>query len=373
MPRKRGNGEGGIYSRTIKGNQYYIVEITIGFDENGKRIKKTTSAKSHSEAVDKLKKMQVDLAGGTLVKSDKITLFQWLSEYLNTFKYGKIKPTTFDGYQKLINHYFANNPLGKKQLQKLTTNDIQKFFHLLEKDNKLETIRKIKIILNMALKKAVQLGLIPKNVVDFVELPRMKKSNTVASLTVEEVNNLLRFGQNNRIYPAIKLALDTGLRRGELLALKWEDVDFGRNVLYVRQNIVETSHGKLVQQPKTEDSIRMIALLPETLKMLNELKSSAKSSYIFSQVHNDEPMSPRHFSKIYKNICIKAGLEKTGFHILRHTHATELLEAGIDIKVMSERIGHSDIRTTFNIYVHPSEEFHKLELEKLQNKRAKAT
>lgn len=373
MPRKRTNGEGSIYSRKIKGTEYLIVEITTGIDDNGKRLKKTTSAKTRTEAVEKLKKLQADFANGLLVKSEKVSLHQWLIEFLLTFKQGKIKPTTYDGYIQLVNHYFEGSAIGQRQLQKLTTSDIQRYLKPLELSGKNETMRKLKLILNMALRKAVHIGLIPKNVADFIELPKKSKSKAVSILSSDEINRLISIAEqeNSRILAAIKLALDTGLRRGEVLGLTWDDVDLENGKLQIRQNVVETSSKKIIQTPKTNDSIRNIQLLPETVELLRELKIGSTSPYLFSQLKDKTPMSPRHFSKIYRRLCSKAGINNTKYHSLRHTHATEMIESGMDTKVVSERLGHTDIRTTFNVYVHPSEDFHKQELTKLQNKRKK--
>lgn len=373
MPRKRTNGEGSIYPRKIKGTEYLIVEITTGFDDNGKRLKKTTSAKTRTEAVEKLKKLQADFANGLLVKTEKASLYQWLIDFLQTFKQGKIKPTTYDGYIQLVNHYFKGSAIGKRQIQKLTTTDIQRYLKPLELSGKTETMRKLKIILNMALRKAVQVGLIPKNVADFIELPKTSKSKDVSILTSDEITRLIATAEHDRsrILPAIKLALDTGLRRGEVLGLTWDDVDLENGKLQIRQNVVETSSKKIIQTPKTNDSIRNVQLLPETVELLRDLKISSTSPYLFSQLKDKTPMSPRHFSRIYRRLCSKAGINNSKYHALRHTHATEMIEAGMDTKVVSERLGHTDIRTTFNVYVHPSEGFHKQELAKLQNKRNK--
>lgn len=374
MPRKRTNGEGAIYQRNIKGTDYIIAEITTGYDDNGKRLKKTTSAKTRTEAVEKLKNLQADFANGLLVKTEKVSLYQWLIEFLQTFKHGKIKPTTYDGYLQLVNHYFEGSTIGKRPLQKLTTSDIQRYLKPLELSGKTETMRKLKLILNMAFRKAVQIGLTPKNVADFVELPKNSKSKTVSILSNDEINRLISIAEqeNSRILAAIKLALDTGLRRGEVLGLTWDAVDLENGKLQVRQNVVETSSKKIIQTPKTNDSIRNVQLLPETVELLRVLKISSTSPYLFSQLKDKTPMSPRHFSKIYRRLCSKAGISNTKYHSLRHTHATEMIESGMDTKVVSERLGHTDIRTTFNVYVHPSEDFHKQELTKLQNKRKKA-
>lgn len=374
MARKRTNGEGAIYPRNIKGTNYYISEITIGTDENGKRIKKSTSSKTKTEAVEKLKKLQAKFAQGLLVKTERICVFQWLIDFLNTFKQGKIKPTTFDCYLQLVKCHFENNLIGKKQIQKLTTSDIQLFFKRIEQTGKIETTRKLKIILNMALRKAVQIGIISKNVAEFVELSTKPKSKTVTILSDAEIKSLLSIAYqfSPRIAPALKLTLDTGLRRGEVLGLTWSDIDLDAGKLQVQQNVVESASGTRIQTPKTNESMRVIQLLPETISLLRDLKCVSQSSYLFPQLKYDSPMSPRHFSKLYTQICEKAGISNSKFHTLRHTHATEMLESGMNAKVVSERLGHTDIRTTFNIYVHPSESFHKQELEKLQNKRLKA-
>ncbi len=396
MPRKRGNGEGAIYKRTIRGQDYYIVEVTIDTDDNGKRIKKTSSAKTHTEAVEKLKQMQADAKNGSLIKTTHTTLYQWLEDFLDTYKRDNIKPTTFDSYKKLISCHIENSSMGKKQLQKLTPTDIQRFLKQFQQSNKRETARKLLLIFNMALRKAAQIGILTKNVAEYVELPKSVSNAAVAVLTVEEIASLKKAAEEintaeeakiaairknrrktanptktivrNHLAEAVCLALDTGIRRGELLGLTWSDIDLEQGKLYIRRNVVETSIGKLIQTPKTDDSNRVIQLLPETIDMLTKLKQNSTHEYVFCQ-QDGQPRSPRHFSKLYTQVCEKAGIDNSKFHTLRHTHATEALESGMDAKVVSERLGHADIRTTFNIYVHPSEEFHKSELTKIQNRR----
>jgi len=398
MPRKRGNGEGAIYKKTIKGNEYYIVEIDID-SENGKRQKKSTSSKTHAEAVAKLKKMQADLLGGVSLQRDKITLYEWLKECLNTYKQGILKPSTYDSYIKLIRCYIENSILGKKQLQKIDSRDIQRFLNPIVIAGRKESARKLRILFNLALKKAVVARIIPLNFISDIELPKKYSAYTAEILTKEQIillkkaateikaaeiesfnkikpNKKIKLSTKtktfigSRIAEAISLALDTGLRRGELLGLTWDDFDSENKRLFIRNNVVDISGKKTILSPKTPDGIRTIHLMTETVKILSDMKKVSSSNYVFCQ-RDGQPMSPRHFSKLYKRVCDKAGIKNTRLHTLRHTNATESLAAKMDYKALSTQLGHKDIRTTLNIYVHPSEEFYKGEVAKLEASRRK--
>ena len=297
-----------------------------------------------------------------------MTLNQYLPKWLEMAAKRKVKDTTFVNYQNVIN--FRILPvLGHVTLKDLNGSACQKFFNLLI-DQELSNgyIKTIYKIFNISLEKAIDWDLILKNPLRKVDIPKERKRK----YTVWKREELLRFLQvakdeNLDYFALFFVCIYTGLRRGELLGLKWEDVNFKNGNLHIQRNQTYLNGTFTYGSLKTESSNRLIKLDDETLNTLmqhkkrqSELKLLYGPQYsienlIFSR-KNGQPIQPTTLTVTFHNIMKKSNVPKIRFHDLRHTHATLLLEAGVSLKEVQERLGHSSIKMTGDIYAHVTEE-----------------
>ncbi len=182
-------------------------------------------------------------------------------------------------------------------------------------------------------------------------------------LSDDETGQLLAAAEGTRLYVPTLLALTTGLRRGEVLALRWKDVDLERAVLAVTQTLEQTAKGLRFKEPKTKRSRRVVTLPSAMVDVLRRHKVGQVQERLFLGLGRDDsalvvcrydgkPQNPRNFSKEFARIARNAGLEGVSFHTLRHTNATQLLASNVHPKVAQERLGHSTVATTMDIYSH---------------------
>jgi len=286
------------------------------------------------------------------------------------------------------------------RIQKLTTDDIQEF--IAEKAKKLasKTVRELHLIIRMALEQAFDDGKIAKNVALKITLPRIEQK-AVDPLTDEEINHLLCVLKNwntkelakeqkrpffkdkpqeHWLYSAILLELGTGIRRGELLALKWKNVNFDNNSITITESLVKTRVStdkkdekktiNILQEPKTKSSMRNITVPAQIMVKLKAHKEANNSpEFVFTQQSNkSKPINPRHFSHSFEAICKKAKLKTTRFHDMRHTYASQQLALNTHMKVVQAQLGHTDIKTTLNRYSHLTQGLQQEAADKLNDK-----
>ncbi|MEN6459783.1 MAG: tyrosine-type recombinase/integrase [Syntrophomonas sp.] len=376
----RGHGEGCIYQRkdgTYAGISRYVDP------ETGKKKKHFVYGKSRKEAAAKKKAWEDELKKGLLPKAGKMTVEDWLDIWLDTYAKIRTRQNTFEGYKRIIDNHLKPT-LGKRILNELRPEHVQKMINeRLERGNKrtkgelgARQVEYIYAVLHMAMERAVKNGLVIRNVCDVVDKPRVIRHEFMP-WTVEETNKFLTSTKDSRLFPLYLTAWGTGLRRAELLGLRWDDIDLKRGTLTVRRVLVRIKGGHKFQEPKTKKSRRTVPLphaVTEELKSWKarlaqeELKWRGKHKELKpedipqfnpnKQVFPDElgqPMNPEFVSRSFKRDLGKAKLPEIRFHDLRHGHATMLLELGEDLKVISERLGHSTITMTADIYGHVRE------------------
>ena len=364
---KRVNGEGTISKRSSDGR--WIGQITIGYDDNGKAIRKACSAKSQAECkrkLDKLKNQFALIQGKPITNTKKsyvdYLLTDWIDEKKNV---EQLEESTIQTHIGRINCYFPKF-FRDIELQKIDSRLIANFYaYLATKNLSPETIHKIHAIINNSFKKAVRDGLVVINPVVGIKLPKVHQKEK-SSLSDAEVKRILQSAKiycdnprtkNKNIFTLINLALVSGLRRGELLALTWDNIDFDTGKIYVTNSVCELKDRVIIKTTKTDASKRsMIVTAPMLDILLEHRKNFATGKYVFpSSDDKNTFQAPSNICRVYRKILSLAGI-KSSLHILRHTNITNLITNGVDIKTVKNRAGHTRIETTMS-YTHPSEEF----------------
>ncbi len=384
--RKRGHGEGTIYKRT---DGRWSAQITVHDPATGKPKRLTLYGRTREEVSAKLTKTLYEQQIGAFVEPNKITLGEWLDIWLNNYKKLKVRKTTFGNYETMIRTYIKP-ALGNLLLKQIQPSTLQSFYtHLLESGRKKEAgglsprmVHYVHTLIHAALKQAVKEGLIIRNPADAVELPKVKKRE-IEPLTREEITAFLDAIRGDRLYAAFCLALKTGLRRGEILGLRWKDIDFKEKKLHVRQILVEARdpNGEkkvalVFQEPKTKKSQRTIPLTDDLIKLLKQHRARQnEEKLIFGKDYQDHglvfcgedgrPIWPRNFLRHFTALQKKAGIKHHRIHDLRHTFATLLLAEGEELKNVQELLGHEKISTTADIYTKVLEESKRKAVSKL--------
>jgi integrase len=223
-------------------------------------------------------------------------------------------------------------------------------------------VRYIHTLIHGALEQAVKEGLVSRNVAEAVELPKDRKKE-FTPLTPKQVRQFLTSIKGDRLYAAFLLELGTGLREGELFALRWQDIDFKNGVLTVRQTLTRVKGQPVFKEPKTEKSRRTVPIPQDILSELKVHRArQAQEKLLLGPMYQDKdlvfatvdgrPLEKRSFLRHFEDLLAKSGLPHVRFHDLRHTYATLLLQAGEHPKVVQELLGHAQISTTLDIYSH---------------------
>jgi integrase len=359
---KRGNGEGSIYYRNS--DRKWVGSVTLG---TGKR--KVFYGKTRKEVQEKLKRVLHEQQQGTLITTAPQTVAQFLTDWLENTHRRRIRPRTYERYREAVYMHIIPS-LGHNQLQKLTAQHVQAFYTK-KADEGLApaTIIYYHSVLHNALDTAVKWGLVYRNVCDLVSPPR-KQQFEIQPLTMEQMQNLLATVRGYKWEALFTLALATGMRRGELLGLKWQDINFEAGVLQVRRvlsrvptNMPEREHVYVEAEPKTQKSRRSVMIAPFALEALkkhrdDQLEAKLKAGafwqeydYVFCTLHGTH-LNPNHVVEEFKKLLNRAGLPNIRFHDLRHSAATLLLSLGVHPKVVQELVGHTQISKTMDVYSH---------------------
>ncbi len=278
------------------------------------------------------------------------TVDQWLDDWLASNVRGRLRPSTMTSYEETARRYIRP-ALGRIQLAKLSQTDITRSLiaPLLATDLSPTTVRYAYSVLRIALGRAVKAGRVVRNVATLVD-PPAKAMHQIRPLSVAEVGKLRTALVGHRYEALILTAIGTGLRQGELLALRWSDVDLEAGVLTVRHTLERKS--RRLAEPKTERSRRVLRLpLPVTVALRRLPRTSV---YVFPSQAGG-PLDSRHVTQALQLVLARAGMRPQSFHQLRHAFATLQLEAGAELFEVSRALGHSDIGTTANVYAHFTE------------------
>lgn len=310
---------------------------------------------------------------------ENITVKQLFEKWFELKMKRKLKETTFKEYNNAAN--FRILPiLGDYKVNQLNTMLLQKFINTLS-DEELSPryVEYLSTILHGALETARIWKIISFNPMMDVEKPRPRRVEQ-KTWTVEEMETFLNYAKlaDFRLYAIVNTALKTGCRRGELLALKWSDLDEQSGYIKIERSLIYDKEGYRFSTPKTSSSIRFIKIGKNFLKEMKEWKSYQNKmkmalrttykdeDYIFS-TQTGKPIYPRSMTTDFNKMIKEANVPKIRFHDLRHTHATICLEAGMSIKEVQERLGHSSIKTTGDVYAHVTKNMKEKSVELFEN------
>ena len=342
--------------------------MVVGYDEAGNPKTKNVLAKTKKECVEKLEQLKEQCGNHrpTQVRPD-MPFGAWLDYWYQNFSKPRLRPTTQLGYEGWIYNHLISG-LGSIQLNRLTQADLQQFFRTMKergRKNNAEkrgkgmadrSVRSCHAVCQMALDRAVEAKLIHGNPAAGCRLPPIK-GREMQVLTQEEMRRFLIQAKAEGMYELFLLDLTTGMRRGELLALRWDDLDFATGKLRIDKQFCPVGGKLIVSEPKTKAAFRTIILPPAMVELLLAYRKGIFSDLMFpSRIKPEQPIDPGYVRKRLQVILERAGCKRIRFHDLRHTFATISLEHGMDIKTLSAIIGHISSRTTLNIYTHITDE-----------------
>lgn len=357
----RSNGEGSIYE-SPKGSGIWHAQVRV---DGG--APKRRRAKSQREAREKLKQMLAELEQGVNLAAPQPTVEQWCTTWLETFAVN-LKPKIKEDYAAVVRRYIKDTRLGRRKLGQLTPADVQAWVNDLNKKISAQTVRNAHARLHKALAVAVRQRYISKNVADEIELPSVR-TPPIQPFDFEQARALLTALKGHRWESLYWLALNLGMRQGELLGLTWESLNLDAGTLRVSQQLQRIKHpegGKMfvLQTTKTRAGERVLQLDADLVALLREhrrvqaeeaaLRGAAWKNR-FGLVFVTDTGAPIHFSdlvKQFKGSLKKAGLPAIRFHDLRHTAATLMLADGVPLVTVSKILGHSSPAITAVIYAH---------------------
>ena len=362
MAKKRANGEGSIRKRK---DGRWEGRYTAGHDpETGKAIYKNVLGRSQAEVKEKLRQAIGETQALDVTKAGKYTVGEWMEVWFQDYAKIKVRPSSHQTYQGYIHNHIRPN-IGDIPLEKLTSLDLQKFYKKLLTEGRVDrveakgqpkglsakTVRNIHQILSSALKLAQEQRLILTNPAEGCALPRVEHQE-MKTLTTVQLASFFREARDSGVFELYYLELATGLRRGELLGLKWEDVDLQRGDLRVRRQ-VSRINGDVVEAPlKTKNAYRTLPLAEDTVSVLKEQRKKVGNSPWVFPSPNGGPISPDSVLHMLHRVLKRAGLPKVRFHDLRHTFATLALQNGVDVKTVSGMLGHFSAGFTLDTYAH---------------------
>ena len=381
MAKRRKRGDGGV---SLRKDGRWEGRCVIGYNEKGLPVTKNVLAKTKSECAAKLKALKDSInAPAPDQPKPGILLSDWLDIWYQSYKKPNLRPNTQMSYERRIYQHIIPK-LGSIRLDKLTASDIQQFYVEQKKGGRLsqtelygeglsdQTVRGIHTTLHAALNKAISEKLIFRNPADGCRLPPAK-AREMQVLSPEEIQRLLIQAKEDCCFELLLLELSTGLRRGEICALQWDDLNFRTGELRVERQVHRARGELVVSPPKTKAANRSVILPSPVLNILKEYKETVASKWMFpSPVKEGSPRDPAAVRKKLQTVLERAGCKKVRFHDLRHTFSTVALEHGMDVKTLSTVIGHVSSSTTLNIYAHVTDEMRRTAAVKIDQGIGKA-
>lgn len=360
-----------------KGNKWYAVIYDGVNPATGNYRRRWVQAGTRRGDAEKLLADLVKRAHrGETVVSEKLTLEQYLRDRWLPIQESRVRPSTFSSYRRNIELHVIP-ALGKRPLDQLSPEDIDVFYAGLLKSGRKKrpgekgpakglapkSVHNIHVMLNKALSDAARKGTVVRNVVALADPPSLvaRKRPEIKAWEIDQLVRFLDAIASHRLAPAFEFAANTGMRRGEVLGVRWRDIDLDAGRVAVRQALVSVAYEVSISDVKTGTSRRTIDIEEDLVQVLRHWwkvrteerdgVEPAPDDLVFVKVDGTSP-HPDIFSQLFDRTVAKIDVPDISLHDLRHTHATLLLKSGVPIKVVSERLGHANVAFTMNVYQH---------------------
>jgi len=388
MSKRRARGEGSLRKRS---DGRWEGRYTAGRDEQtGKLIYKNVLARTQAECKAKLREAVRNVQQGndtpapkpaqkraaeTVQPAKQLTVGEWLQTWYELYSKPNLRPTTQEYYGNFIKYHLVPH-IGDVPLDKLTGLRLQKLYQELRTDGKVhhdskspglspKTIRGIHMLLHSALDQAVKEELIRKNPTNDCNPPKVVKKE-MKVIKPEQIGAYLQAAADHNVLPMFYLELTSGLRRGELLALLWTDLDLDKHTISVNKSVLGRQGELRVSAPKTHHSIRTVVIPQQTVDLLiQEHELHPDNPYMFPSPVTGTMYHPDAATRIHRKLLKEAGIEHIRFHDLRHTFATLALQNGVDVKTLSGMLGHYSSGFTLDTYTHITDKMQQEAAEKV--------
>jgi integrase len=347
-----------------RGQRSWRLKYDLGTDGAGKRqTRYVTLRGTRAEAQAQAVKILATIADGTHTDPSRETVAEFVERWLKTWANDNTSHATWTSYSQLLRKHLVTR-FGARPIQKLRPADLQAVYSAMAAEALADRTRlHLHRVIHVMLKHAAQWGVVPRNVASMVDAPRVK-AREMEVLTPGEMRTVLETLRGKDLYPIAAVGLATGLRRGELLALRWADVNLEAGYLQIERGLEETPRGGLVfKAPKTRHGRRQVTLPPSTVALLRDHhRAQLEQRLLFGRGKepadalvfgnfDGSPRSPHWVTATWRKVAKRAGIRAT-FHSLRHTHASTLIASGLDVLTISRRLGHGSPVITLSVYGH---------------------
>lgn len=362
MSKRRPSGDGMVRK---KDDGRWEGRIVIGHKENGDSIFRYIYAPTQKELTAKLRQEIIAYQGVDLTEDSKLTLNEWMDYWLDAIMAGTIRPSTLNGYRRYADLYIKPY-LGDKQISKITPTDVQKMYEVLKARGRVKEhaqyghqlsgsmVHSIHTMFHEAMKAAKESHIIAKNPTENIPVPKANPKPKQI-LNDDQLEQFMEAIKHDAVWhDFFYTELTTGLRRGEICGLMWQDFDEAHGTLTIRRTIHAERGGRLTAgETKTGAGKRIITLPPSTAQLLSGRRKRSYTEWIFPDpLHPERPTRPNAAYVRMKELLKKAGLPSIRFHDLRHTFATHALASGVDAKTLSGILGHTQASFTLDTYTH---------------------
>jgi len=369
MAKRRPQGDGTIRKRS---DGRWEARIIVGHKNDGSPMYKSAFTKTQKSALKQLHQL-IDLYRDVdLTEDSRMTLGEWLDKWLYEYMIFTVRESTLDSYRAMVKNQ-VKPFIGSKQIASLTTADMQKFYNKIKKEGRVREhpihgktladsmVRGVHMMLHEALDTAVKERLIAKNPTNGTTVPKCNYPE----------KQILGDNQLETFLEAIKgheywcdffyVEVMTGLRRGEICGLRWQDINFDENKLQVKRSVsVKKGGGVSIGETKTETGVRCIQMPPSVAELLKSKRQTAITEWVFPHfLHPEQPISPASAYRKLKVILKNAELPLIRFHDLRHTFATHATQGGVDPKTLAGILGHTNASFTLDTYTHVTSDMQK--------------
>ena len=367
--KRRPQGDGTIRKRN---DGRWEARIIIGHKNDGSPMYKSAFTKTQKSALKQLHQL-IDLYRDVdLTEDSRMTLGEWLDKWLDEYMIFTVRESTLDSYRAMVKNQ-VKPFIGGKQIASLTTADMQKFYNKIKKEGRVREhpihgktladsmVRGVHMMLHEALDTAVKERLLAKNPTNGTAVPKWNYPEKQI-LGDSQLDTFLEAIKGEEYWDAFfYVEVMTGLRRGEICGLKWQDINFEENKLQVKRSVsVKKGGGVSIGETKTETGVRSILMPPSVADVLQNRKQTAITEWVFPNfMHPEQPISPATAYRKLKIILKHAGLPLIRFHDLRHTFATHATHGGVDPKTLAGILGHTNASFTLDTYTHVTSDMQK--------------